>query len=62
MSYGPEDIGVKRVIMSGDVTLIFRTENTGMDVGSHNVTLGYLQHKKKLWWVQGWRGRSLWTI
>ena len=49
---GPEAIGVKRVMTFGDVTLIYRTENEGMDVASHNITLSYMKHLGRLWWVR----------
>ena len=46
---GPEQIGVKRVASSSKYTLIYRSENVGMDIGSHNVTLEYMLWKRRLW-------------
>ncbi len=44
MSRGPENLGVKRTASSGMRTLLYRTENTGMDIASHNVTFAYFTH------------------
>lgn len=42
------EIGAKSVASSanGDTVLMHRTQNTGMDIGSHNVTLSYLKLKR----------------
>lgn len=53
LQLGPVELGVKTVrrSSSGAVTLIHRVENAGMDIGSHNVSISYFLHIKKLWCV-----------
>lgn len=59
---GPEALGVSQVAEAVPHTLMFRTRNVGMDLGSHNVTLSYFEHLKRLWWVR-WLGRyCLWGV
>ncbi|GAX85977.1 hypothetical protein CEUSTIGMA_g13393.t1 [Chlamydomonas eustigma] len=45
---GPEHLGVRKATTQGSRTLIYRTENTGMDIASHNVSFSYLQHIGRL--------------
>jgi len=46
---GPEEVGVRRAAQDGRFTWIFRTENAGMDIASHNVTFEYFRMKGLLW-------------
>ena len=48
LEWGPEHLGIKRIGTSGSRTLIFRTDNIGMDIGSHNITMGYFKHIGRL--------------
>ena len=41
-------IGVKEAWYDAKVSLVMRDENAGMDLGSHNVTLEYMAHRKLL--------------
>lgn len=38
-------IGVKEVYESSHITLLYRSENVGMDIAAHNITLEYLAQK-----------------
>lgn len=48
-SLGPENLGIKSVTEGKDITLIIRTNNEGMDIGCHNVSLSYLRFRGSLW-------------
>lgn len=49
-TFGPDHLGVRRVAQhrNGRFTLLYRTENQGMDLGSHNVTMAYMEHVGRL--------------
>ena len=52
VQWGPEHLGVRRTATSGTRTLIYRSENKGMDIGSHNVTFGYFKHTGRIRWEE----------
>ena len=49
-------LGIKQVFANNKFTLIQRTENVGMDVAAHNITLEYMKAVGRLRWGGTGRG------
>eukprot|EP00201_Polytomella_parva_P008370 CAMPEP_0175065080 /NCGR_PEP_ID=MMETSP0052_2-20121109/15708_1 /TAXON_ID=51329 ORGANISM="Polytomella parva, Strain SAG 63-3" /NCGR_SAMPLE_ID=MMETSP0052_2 /ASSEMBLY_ACC=CAM_ASM_000194 /LENGTH=313 /DNA_ID=CAMNT_0016331539 /DNA_START=247 /DNA_END=1185 /DNA_ORIENTATION=+ len=41
-------IGIIRLYTLGPISLIIRTGNEGMDIGSHNITIQYMTHQRRI--------------